>query len=190
MDSTVQAALISAGAVLASGLLTLLITGSQEKRRRVDAATARDADRAERDAERLRAECLRIAEQFYDLIDTLARIPNDFMWGDVWSLYQERYAERFDYSVRKAIAIGGPTDLREKVLHVLQSLPDVSIYAELEQRDNYEQLITLLRLGGDLAADAARGGGGDSATSYEEFMAVREKVAKRRAGELAKKPPE
>ncbi|MGW9158961.1 hypothetical protein [Microbacterium sp. NPDC055665] len=185
MDSTVAAAAISALAVLMSGLLTLVIAGNQEKRRRTDAADARDAERTARHAEQNRAECLAIAEVFYGMIDFFASFPVDWSWVDIRDAYEDRRAEKFDNSVRKAVAVGGPKELREKVLHILDALPDVKKFAEREGHESYEQMVTMLRLGGDLAADAARGGGDDSAEAYERFMATREHVAKRIAEERA-----
>lgn len=179
MDSTVLAALISAVAVLASGLLTLLITGSQERRRLHDAETARDEERRVRKAERQRDECLKVAEQFYGMVDFCASLPIDYLWGDVWTIYGEQRAERFDNAVRKAVALGGPASLREQALQVLEAIPDVTIYAEYEGRDNYAQFTALLRMGGDLAADAARGGGGESEKTYANFLATRDLVAQR-----------
>ncbi|MFF1540087.1 hypothetical protein ACFVWL_08425 [Microbacterium sp. NPDC058269] len=73
---------------------------------------------------------------------------------------------------------------------MIEAIPDVTIYAEYEGRDNYAQFTALLRMGGDLAADAARGGGGESEKTYASFLATRDLVAQRhenaRAERLAK----
>ncbi|GAB3634047.1 hypothetical protein GCM10027421_34000 [Microbacterium shaanxiense] len=83
--------------------------------------------------------------------------------------------------------MGGPTDLREKALQVLETIPDVTVYAEYEGRDNYAQFTALLRMGGDLAADASRGGGGESEKTYAGFLATRDLVALRHEDERAAK---
>lgn len=173
MDPTVGSALISACAIVASGLLTLWITGRQEAARRSAAARERAEDFERLERERLRSECLRIAEEFYGLIDWFASFPIDADWHMHWTVFQEQRAEKFDNSVRKAIAIGGPADLRSRILNVLEALPHVELYATYDRRSKYEELISLLRLGGDMSADAARGDSGISDAAYDDFIRLR-----------------
>ena len=174
MDSTVIAAAISACAIVASGLLTLWVTGRQEAARRAAAAQDRKVELERLEAERVRAECLRIADEFYGLIDWFAGFPVDSGWHEMWGVFQEQKAEVFDNSVRKVIAIGGPADLRAKILDVLEALPHVELYAVYAWRSDYEELIGLLRLGGDMAADAARGASGMSDANYRDLVRLRD----------------
>ncbi len=170
MDPTVAAALISACAIVASGLLTLWITGRQEAARRSAVTRARVEDFERLEMDRRRSECLGIAEEFYGLIDWFALFPVDGSWDECWTVFQEQKAEKFDNSVRKAVAIGGPAELRSRILHVLKALPHVELYATYSRRSNYAELISLLRLGGDMAADAARGNTGTTDAAYEDLV--------------------
>lgn len=174
MDPTVISSLISAAAIVASGLLTLVITGRQEKRRHEAELQERKAQDARRDSETRKSELFEIAELFFSEIDAADSFPPQYSWSEYFGFFLESRASKFDNKVRRAVALYAPQELREKLLLIIEALPATPHYADANWTDNYEQFLQMLRLGADLAADAARGvEDGPSAEGFRKFLSIR-----------------